>query len=388
MYKINNQKLMLLICTMSLSACVLVKSADPTATPSASVLPLTLTVTVPHTWEEIGGGCLLNSGAVYCWSSGSFPSGPNQSDTQVHPTLITTLPGAPSKVVMYSNRGCGIFSGGAIRCWGMGYDPATPIIASGATDISMSYFSGTVNQTCAIVNGGAKCWGYNAEGEIGDGTTTDRITPVDVSGLTSGVSAISVGLRHSCAVKNGAAFCWGSNIAGELGDGTTTESHIPVAVSGMNSGVTAIAASYGSYGAQGDQTFAIKDGTVYGWGMNDLNQLGDGTTTERHTPVALPGLSGGFTSVDTGGAASCALKSGSLWCWGDNLSGNLATGNTNNFTTPVQVSIAEPVRQFETSGVRTCAATENKIYCWGYNGDGEITAGTSNVLSPTVIYSR
>ncbi len=147
-------------------------------------------------------------------------------------------------------------------------------------------------------DGTLRAWGRNASGELGDGTTTDRSTPVQVSGLSS-VTALAAGGNagdteaHSLAVKSdGTVWAWGSNSNGQLGDGTTTGRSTPVQVSGL-SGVSGVAASY-------RHSLALKsDGTVRGWGFNQNYQLGDSTTTDRSTPVQVSGLTG-VTAVAAG----------------------------------------------------------------------------------------
>ncbi|NDE60266.1 MAG: RCC1 repeat-containing protein, partial [Acidimicrobiia bacterium] len=106
------------------------------------------------------------------------------------------------------------------------------------------YLSVGLDFACAITtSGGLMCWGNNDYGNLGDDTYSDRISPVAVSGLSSGVTAVAVGEYHTCALTSaGAVKCWGNNDRGQLGDGTRTTRTAPVAVSGLTSGVTAITA--------------------------------------------------------------------------------------------------------------------------------------------------
>ena len=174
-------------------------------------------------------------------------------------------------------------------------------------------------------------WGNNANGQLGDGSTTERHTPVPASGL-AGVVAIAAGQLHSLALKSdGTVWAWGYNYYGQLGDGSTTDRWGPVPVSGL-AGVVAIAA--------GDwHSLALKsDGTVWAWGYNVAGELGDGSTTQRTAPVPVSGLTG-MVAIGGGLYHSLALKSdGTVWAWGWNYFGQLGDGTTTQRLTPVPVS--------------------------------------------------
>ena len=137
-----------------------------------------------------------------------------------------------------------------------------------------------------MTTGGAtKCWGDNLYGQLGDGTDTSRLTPVDVSGLGSGIAAIATGSGHTCALATGGGVkCWGLNHMGQLGDGTDASQLTPVDVSGLGSGVTAHTAG------EEHACALVTGGTLRCWGNNEWGQLGDGTQTDRLTPVNVSSL--------------------------------------------------------------------------------------------------
>jgi len=191
-------------------------------------------------------------------------------------------------------------------------------LTSGVTAVSVGGY-----HSCAITgSGGLKCWGSNAYGQLGNSFVTQSTNPLDVPGLTSGVVAVSAGNQHTCAVTaSGGVKCWGSNSDGQLGNGTTTQNTTPVDVSGLTSGVTAVSA--------GDtNTCALMStGGVKCWGANAWGQLGNGTTTGSSTPVDVSGLSSGAIVVSVGRYHACALMTnGAVKCWGSNAYGQLGVG--------------------------------------------------------------
>ena len=139
-------------------------------------------------------------------------------------------------------------------------------------------------------------------GQLGDGTSTQRVTPTPVSRLGSGVAALAVGGYHTCALTTGgASTCWGDNQYGQLGDGTRTQRVTPTPVIGLDSGVAGVAAGY-------SHTCAVTTGGgVLCWGYNQYGQLGDGTTTQRVTPTPVSGLGTGVAALAAGRYHTCAL---------------------------------------------------------------------------------
>jgi alpha-tubulin suppressor-like RCC1 family protein len=196
--------------------------------------------------------------------------------------------------------------------------------------------------------GGVKCWGDNDSGELGDETTIQRNTPVDVMGLTTGVKAIAAGGEHTCALTEaGGVKCWGNNSQAQLGNGRLTNSTIPLDVAGLANNVVTIAAGVGSVRELevfvGAHTCALTiTGGVKCWGDNDDGQLGEGRTVDRDTPVDVVGLTSGVKRITAGAHHSCALTiAGQVKCWGDNSQGQLGNGETTD--SPIPVNVVTPL---------------------------------------------
>jgi regulator of chromosome condensation (RCC1) repeat-containing protein len=212
---------------------------------------------------------------------------------------------------------------------------ATGVATVAPLDGKISAGPGYSLHTCAVTAAGAaECWGSNQYGELGDGTTTASPTPVAVVGLASGVAAISAGMDHTCALTSaGAVKCWGANYHGQLGNGTTTASPTPVDVVGLGSGVVAISVGYSHSCA------LTSAGAVKCWGSNWAGQLGDGSQTDRLTPVDVVGLASGVTSISSGSWDTCAITSaGAAKCWGWNWAGQLGDGTYSTRLAPVGVA--------------------------------------------------
>jgi alpha-tubulin suppressor-like RCC1 family protein len=277
---------------------------------------------------------------------------------------------------------CGVTTTGAAYCWGANNegqlgdgtttDRTSPVPVLGG--LTFAALSADSVHTCGVTTtGGAYCWGDNGAGELGDGTTTNRTSPMAVSGaLTFG--AVSVGEAHTCGITAGAAaYCWGGGGNGQLGNGATASHTSPVAVAG---GLT-----FGTVSAGWYYNCAVATGAAaYCWGYNANGQLGDGTTTQQMAPVAvLGGLS--FAGVDAARYHTCGVTTnGAAYCWGNNSDGELGDGSTTSHMSPVAVLFGNSFAAVTAGGTfgHSCGlTTTGAAYCWGHNGDGQLGDGTT-----------
>lgn len=238
-------------------------------------------------------GCALTTGGgVTCFSQSRAPF-----DDPGLTSGITSL-------TVENNFACALTTSGGVKCWGSNFKGelgdgtfnrrTTAVDVVGLSSGVSSVHTSTGN-TCALTtSGGVKCWGNNIFGQLGNGTNTNSSTPVNVVGLTSGVRSIAVATSHACALMNtGGVKCWGDNTHGQLGDGTNFDRNAPVNVFGLSSGVSKVIvfdsgliASESSEFFNHPSTCALTTvGGIKCWGRNSAGQLGDGTTTNRRTPV-------------------------------------------------------------------------------------------------------
>ncbi|MFN8487968.1 MAG: hypothetical protein U0350_10270 [Caldilineaceae bacterium] len=327
---------------------------------------------------------LTTSGGVKCWGDNGWGQlGIGSENSQATPVDVSGLTSGVKAIMAGGHHACALLTGGGAKCWGYN---GSGQLGTGTTDtvltpIDVSSFASGISSlvlgevhTCALTtSGGVKCAGDNANGQLGDGTTTNQSTPTNVSGLTSGVGAVSAGRAHTCAVTTaGNVKCWGSNDYGQLGDGTDGNKSTPVDVSGLSSGVKTISAG-GGY-----TCILTTTGGVQCWGANDYGQLGDGTTNSRSTPGVVSGVSSGVTAITAGGNHACALTaSGGVKCWGRGSSGELGDGTWTTRSTPADVSgLTSGVVAISAGEYHTCAlTTSGGVKCWGDNLYGQIGTG-------------
>jgi len=199
------------------------------------------------------------------------------------------------------------------------------------------------------------CWGDNRSGQLGIGGIDAAEVPATEHRVPAPISSdekfadLSLGATQTCGITlDHRAFCWGTNATGQLGDGTTTSRGTPTLVagglkfvaiavsSGFAGGTNVIPPVTGAQGSVGHTCALTVSGAPYCWGWNSDGQLGDGTTIERHAPVAVQG-SLTLTTIGAGGASTCGMRQRAVWCWGANRSGQLGNGSIASSVIPVAV---------------------------------------------------
>ncbi|MEV5576694.1 Ig-like domain repeat protein [Spirillospora sp. NPDC052269] len=255
--------------------------------------------------------------------------------------------------------------------------PVRTLLPAGVTVTQVS--GGDYHSLALTSDGRVLAWGRNDYGQIGDGTGTNRNTPVEVhmpSGVT--VTQIAAGRSHGLALaSDGRVFAWGANGAGQVGDGTNTSRYTPVQVH-LPPGTTAtwIAASHHSLAV-------LSDGRAFAWGQNPRGELGDGTTTSRNTPVEVH-LPPGVTVKRVAGGTNTGLavtSDGHALAWGDNSSGQLGIGSTTSHLTPVQVHLPTGSTVTQVSaGTAHCLAltSDGRVLAWGSNVQGQLGDDTTD----------
>lgn len=282
--------------------------------------------------------CAIVFSGVVCWGDnghGQLGTG-NQNDSST-PISVSLLTADIVDVAAGKEHTCALTSAGLVYCWGEnGYGqlgtgplnldsnfPSLVVLSGSATAITAGE-----NYTCvALANGGARCWGQNNYGQLGDGTETDRSLPTIVNGLSQQITSLDGGSQYTCAaLENTSVSCWGNQ---------TTDGGDPVPQTMIASG--AASASVGV----GHSCVTVLPNAVQCWGDDSQGQLGNGGTfVDSPVPTFVTLLPNDVLEIEAGGSHTCSLHaSGAVYCWGMNARGQLGTGVTGGFVgSPVPVA--------------------------------------------------
>lgn len=339
-------------------------------------------------------------------AGGRAPAAATQPVAAVEPPLEdATAPLRAVEIALSYERSCARLEGGAVRCWGLGFDdephswPTGVDGLAGALQIAVSS-----THACARLDGGrVRCWGNNEGGALGDGTHAPARFPTADPGLT-GVEDVAVGSDVSCARAGLEVFCWGDARLGAIEElrpalATPLAGARQLAFAGRH-GLVLFAD--GTVGCVGQPAEAICGTTVGGrvpglsnvveiavgrahacarlssgevacWGANDRGQLGDGTHVRRDAPALIAGLAN-VVQLATADRTTCArLSNGAVSCWGANEFGQLGDGTTVDRTMPARVPGLLGVAQIAVGGSHACARlVDGAVQCWGSNAAGEL----------------
>ena len=369
---------------------------------------------------------LTTSLGVKCWGNGAYGqlgngATPGTQSTPVDVVATGQPPGGTAlsgitQIAAGDSHTCALTTSQSVKCWGYGgelgdggvTDQSTPVnvVATGegeggAALSGITQISTGGTDTCVLTNsGGVKCWGVGASGQLGNGDTSERLTPVDVvaatgSGPLSNVTQIAAGTFHTCALTGSRGVkCWGDGTYGQLGNGATpvTQSTpVDVVATGEGPGGAALS-DVTQITAGNDHTCALTlSGGVKCWG--DGGGLGNGATSGRQsTPVDVvatgEGLGGaalsGITQIAAGQLHTCALTTSErVKCWGYNAHGELGSGvSPLAQSTPVDVvatgqsqngTALSGISQIAAGSFHACAVTTSQgVKCWGDGGDGQL----------------
>ncbi len=335
-------------------------------------------------WSSISAGdghclALKSDGTLWAWGGNSFGALGDGTTTDRH---------APTKIGVGNNwasiaggflHSIALKSDGSLWAWG--YNPYGELGDGTTVDKHAPTHIGSATDWVSIGAGGDLTlalksdgtlwsWGFNGFGSLGDGTTVDKTSPTQAQRALKMWLTSASGADYTTAIRgDGTLWAWGYNNQNELGDGTTTNKAIAEQIGSSNKWVSVACGAYHAFGLK-------CDGTLWAWGVNGYGRLGDGTTIQRANPVQLAGSD--WVSLSGGGAHTLALKSnGTLWAWGYNADGELGDGTTTNSASPVQITGTTWVSVSAGGQHSLAVKSDGTLWAWGYNSFGQLGDGTT-----------
>ena len=374
-------------------------SSSTPGTQTLTATPTSITATTTTTFVlgvvKVASGnyttcAVLNDGTVKCWGNNSYYQvGDGTNTNRYSPTLVTGITNA-TDVVVSTAHACALLSDHTIKCWGINSSrqlgintsavqtsPVTVLNISTATSISAT--SGGGYHTCAVLaDQTIRCWGYNSNYQLGDGTTTNQGTPVN-PGLT-GVIGVAAGDIHTCALlSTGSIKCVGYNGSGQLGNGTTTTSSTWVDVTGITTATQIYAFNSTSCAKLADLSFKC-------WGSSGYGRLGG---VGGSTPTTMTFASGATAStISSQGVITCIITTtNTIQCTGGNREGSFGEFTTVSRSSFAAIAGISNVTQINVGNINVCAIISNgTLKCWGGNSTGQLGLGfASTKLTPIQI---
>ncbi len=326
---------------------------------------------------------ILADATIRCWGGGLAGQLGNGAEANSATPVVVSGINTAQSISLNGHNSCAKLSDNSLRCWGRNWYgqlgttshvySTSPVDAYSGTPGVQSFSTGDTYTCIILTNNQLRCFGENANAQLGHVTIPSVNKPATVKNITNAV-ALTAGKRHSCVLlENGMVDCWGYNSRGQAGVGfQDLLSYIPRAVSGISMASTLLTGWY-------HNCAILQLGNIKCWGGNWAGQIGDNSINDALTPVSVFGISTAQT-ISGGYDFSCASwTDGTVQCWGANEDGQLGDGSNIDSLTPVDVVGITTAQSVSSGGGNACAVMDDQtVQCWGQNIYGQLGNNSSS----------